>query len=122
MSVDQVISTYQKSGSLSVGIGIGLISTLANRIIPRLPKRYFHICDYPLVQVAILTFLLNIKLKNPTLAFLSSTILLFIIKAMINSYVPETPSLGNMIAHKDDKKSTSTPSEQSKTCTCTCRL
>ena len=124
-AVDHVISTYQKSGSISVGIGIGLVSAIGNRVLPKLPRQFFHICDMPVVQVALVTLLLNSQWNNHFLSFLTATFLVYFLKTVINSYVPETPPLSKLIVQKDqgNKGSAATPpsgEQQPKSCTCTC--
>ena len=98
MSVETVISAYQRSGSLATGLGIGLAAALGNRVIPRLPHRIFHLCDFPPVQAAVLAILINTRLKNPLNSFLMATFIIWLIKTSINTYAPETPPLGKLIA------------------------
>ena len=130
MSVDSVLSAYQKSGSLTTGIGVGLISTVGTQIIPKLPHRIFHLCDIPFVQVGALTYLINLKLQNPLLAFLGATLALYLLKTSINAYAPETPSLSKLIIPKHDTAKPASPSSTptpvskpgTKACTCTCTV
>lgn len=129
MSVDSVVSAYQKSGSITTGIGVGLISTVGTHIIPKLPHRIFHICDFPIVQVGALTYLINLRLKNPLTSFLIATMALYFFKTGINAYAPETPSLSKLIASnkmpvkkENQPSSTAVPPSKNNLCTCTCKV
>jgi len=117
---DSLINNFITPNSVTAGVGTVFLSFFTGKIAPKMPKRFYDLLDNNLVRIAIVSFMLNQQIHQPTLSIIIGTVMTLGFDVLVRIFAPDTPSLAELVKSTTSEEENNDKSGTNKGCNCYC--
>jgi len=117
---DEYINGWLAPQSVGTGVGTVFLSFFTGKIAPKLPNKIYKLLDNTLIRIVITAYLLNAQIHRPSLALIISVVMVVGFELIVKFFVPETPSLSDLVKTTTGVEDESKKDANNKGCNCFC--